>query len=91
MGTPCEEIPVDKRLDALGLDSMMAFELRGELERDLDVEVPIETFLHGFSLADLTTKLMHSLQADDGSPRMPHDGAARSGHPSRDHWIEGTL
>jgi acyl transferase domain-containing protein/acyl carrier protein len=91
MGAPCEEIPVDKRLDALGLDSMMAFELRGELERDLDVEVPIETFLHGFSLADLTTKLMHSLQADDGSPRMPHDGAARSGHPSRDHWIEGTL
>lgn len=91
MGMSCQEIPLDKRLDSLGLDSMMAFELRGELERDLRIMVPIETFLQGFTLADLTAKLIRSLQSNDSSASREPDNNIRPASPVADQWVEGTL
>jgi len=83
-----EEIPVDKPQNSLGLDSLMAFELRNELERDLTVTVPFEVFLQDLSLQDFSEMLLDKLQATHASI----DGSVVPGEiaPSAS-WIEGTI
>lgn len=50
MGLTISEIPLNQPLDSLGLDSLMAFELRDELERKFQISLPMEMFLEDICL-----------------------------------------
>ena len=50
-------------LDSLGIDSLMAVELRNRFESDLPVRVKVVNFLEGSSPADLAAKLLDQLPA----------------------------
>jgi myxalamid-type polyketide synthase MxaE and MxaD len=57
MGLRPEELDADLPLTDLGLDSLMALELRNRVEAALDVELPIMQLVEGRSIAELTTEL----------------------------------
>jgi acyl carrier protein len=83
-----DEIPLDKPLNSLGLDSMMAFELRDQLERDLHVTVPFEVLLQDRSPRDFVLMLLDKLHAAQGSA----DGSVPSTESVPvESWIEGAI
>lgn len=86
-----QKAPVGKRLDGLDFDSLMAFELRGKLERNLQSMVPMEMFLQNLTPVDITTRWATKLGAAE-LPSNLHDGeqVLRSATPP-DGWVGGVL
>jgi acyl carrier protein len=69
---PLSKIDVQQPLTALGLDSLMAIELKNRIELDLSVRIPIVTFLQGPSIAQFTLQLLDQLvEALPCSPPEP--------------------
>jgi NAD(P)-dependent dehydrogenase (short-subunit alcohol dehydrogenase family) len=58
------EFDMRRPLDSLGIDSLMAVELRNRFESDLPVRVKVVSFLEGSSPADLAAKLLSQLPAE---------------------------
>lgn len=58
----------DRPLVELGLDSLMAVELRNELDDRLGVSVPISVFLKGASVRDLAGEILERLPAGEEKP-----------------------
>lgn len=54
-------------LTSLGMDSMMAIELKHRVEGSLKVEVSVLELLQGTTVARLTTSMLSSLQPDESS------------------------
>ncbi|MCB1032911.1 MAG: acyltransferase domain-containing protein, partial [Acidobacteria bacterium] len=72
---PPESFRTDVPLTALGLDSLVAAELRGALERDLGLEVPLAWLLRGDSLQDLKERLPETMPEPGGSSETPPQGS----------------
>jgi len=90
MGMTVEEIPADVSLDSLGMDSMMAFELRDELERDFNLLVPMELFLQGTTLEQFSRNAGNGLALkDDESTPAPGFPPGELG--DGETWIEGSI
>ncbi|QDU91226.1 Erythronolide synthase, modules 3 and 4 [Pirellulimonas nuda] len=64
-------------LDSLGLDSLMAYELRDDLQSALGLEAPMELFLQELSLRDLAAWLGERLTPDEPAVEAS--------------WVEGAL
>jgi natural product biosynthesis luciferase-like monooxygenase protein len=58
---PPERVDVDQGVNNLGLDSLMAIQLKNRIEKELAVAVPVTTFLRGGSVAQLTEQLLTQL------------------------------
>ncbi|GGW11557.1 hypothetical protein GCM10010230_65310 [Streptomyces narbonensis] len=63
---PADEVPTAVPLVAQGLESIRAMELRAMLERDLQVDLPLATFLRS-SVEELTELMVHRLDARQAS------------------------
>jgi acyl carrier protein len=75
---PLSKIDVQQPLTALGLDSLMAIELKNRIELDLNVRIPIVTFLQGPSIAQFTLQLLEQLaEAPPSSPSEPKAALVR--------------
>ncbi|RKN39508.1 type I polyketide synthase [Streptomyces hoynatensis] len=61
-----EPVPVDGRLDALGLTSLLIVELKNRIEREFGTQVPLRPFLEGGSPASLARLVAQALH--DGAP-----------------------
>jgi phthiocerol/phenolphthiocerol synthesis type-I polyketide synthase C len=57
LGLAPEQLAVDSPLNNLGADSLIAMELRTQIERDLGVAVPVIELLDGPSIATLASRL----------------------------------
>jgi amino acid adenylation domain-containing protein len=55
------EIPLDQPLIAMGIDSLLAFEVKMQVEADLGLDLPISCILAGATVGQLTTQLLDQL------------------------------
>ncbi len=76
LGSSAAKLDMDKPLLQLGLDSLMAVELRNWMESELQVNVPISELMHSPSLSRLS-ELLHE-QLFKGSAPAPTAAAAPS-------------
>ncbi|MBB3210249.1 acyl transferase domain-containing protein [Rhodopirellula rubra] len=79
MGLELDEVPLAQSLDALGLDSLMAFELRDEMQQDFGIEVPLDLFFEASTLDTFLNQVIERIATVD-PPVANEDG-----------WVEGAL
>jgi acyl carrier protein len=68
LGLSPSQLDIQQPLTNLGLDSLMAVELKNRISADLGVNVPMVKFLQGFSVAQAATQLLEQLTAEADSP-----------------------
>jgi phthiocerol/phenolphthiocerol synthesis type-I polyketide synthase D len=64
LGLSVSKLDVEQPLSNLGLDSLMAVELKNRIAVDLDVNVPMVKFLQGPSVAQAATQILDQLTAE---------------------------
>lgn len=81
LGTSPEALDVEKPLSDLGLDSLMAVELRNWIERDLRLNLPTVELLRGPSVVELCDVLLDQLSKLDASGKPLSEGSNESRLP----------
>jgi acyl transferase domain-containing protein/acyl carrier protein len=71
LGTVAARIEIDKPLTSLGMDSLMAVELRNWVEKKLRLSVPIMEMMQVSSLSGLADVLLPRLGGVSGEPTTP--------------------
>jgi acyl transferase domain-containing protein/pimeloyl-ACP methyl ester carboxylesterase len=73
LGCRAEDVPADEPLGNLGLDSLMATELRDAVVREFGVEVPVATFMASPTLSQIEVALrpLLSVQEPGEPPDVP--------------------
>ncbi|TCP59318.1 amino acid adenylation domain-containing protein [Tumebacillus sp. BK434] len=94
MRVPLQEVLQAGSLDLLGLDSLMAAEIKQELEERLHVNLPFARLLGGASLDELAGEVGAQLmQREDGDGRIANEaeelpsGAVALTHGQRAMWL----
>jgi thioester reductase-like protein len=62
-----EKVDIEQPLNTMGLDSLMAIELKNAIERSLRITLPIARFLEGPSLRKLAEYSLEALDVDGGA------------------------
>jgi myxalamid-type polyketide synthase MxaE and MxaD len=70
LGISPSKLDLEQPLSNLGLDSLMAVELKNRIAMDLLVNVPIAKFLQGFSVDQAVTQVLEQLATEPSSPSM---------------------
>ncbi len=96
LSLPASRIAPDAQLNHLGLDSIMAIELKSAVETKLGVELPISALLAGPTVAELADMLLASLNdagnaapplvAEEELPSEPRDYSLTVGQ--RAMWLQ---
>ena len=77
LGLGPEQVDVHHPITAMGLDSLMAVELKNRFEADLEVTVPIVRLLKGPSVSDVSALLLVAMEAEPlAAPSDPGAEAA---------------
>jgi NAD(P)-dependent dehydrogenase (short-subunit alcohol dehydrogenase family)/acyl carrier protein len=75
---PPGKLDVDRRLDRMGIDSLMAVELKNRIEERCRVTLPLLQLVQGPTVANLTARLLERMIGDgDGLPAAETDGNDR--------------
>ncbi|MER7273822.1 type I polyketide synthase [Dactylosporangium sp. NPDC000244] len=85
LARPVADIGEDLQLQAAGLDSLVAVEVRGQIFRDLDVDLPLTGLLEGKALGALVDELLDRLAREAPAAAAPAAAStgASTGAPSR--------
>jgi len=67
LGLSPSRLDLGQSLSDLGLDSLMAVELKNRIAQDLKVNLPIARFLQGFSVDQALTQVLEQLAAEEGA------------------------
>jgi phthiocerol/phenolphthiocerol synthesis type-I polyketide synthase D len=73
---PVAKLDIEQPLTALGLDSLMAIELKNRIERELKVRIPIVTFLQGPGIVQFAGQILEQLSALQ-EPQVPASSQAQ--------------
>jgi acyl carrier protein len=79
LGLSPSQLDIQQPLTNLGLDSLMAVELKNRISADLGVNVPMVKFLQGFSVAQAATQLFEQLTVDADKPSAIRPAAREQG------------
>ncbi|MEH2065681.1 MAG: type I polyketide synthase [Nostoc sp.] len=88
LGTTTSVLNVMQPLNQMGLDSLMAVELRNRLRTELEINIPITKFLDGVSVVDLTKFVREQLFEMNAISKAPLATTITS---NQNNWIEGEL
>jgi acyl transferase domain-containing protein/acyl carrier protein len=80
LGLSKSTLDLQQPLSQLGLDSLMAVELKNRIAADLNVNVPVVKFLQGFSVDHAVTQVLDQLEEESTNPTTPL--AAAIAHPA---------
>lgn len=61
---PTEHLQLSQSLNSLGLDSLMAIEVKHRIENEIGVSIPLVRFLQGASITHVTEHLLETLQTE---------------------------
>jgi phthiocerol/phenolphthiocerol synthesis type-I polyketide synthase C len=86
LGLAPSQLDVESPLHQLGVDSLVAVELRAQIERDLGIHVPVVRLLDGPSVTGLTGWLVDQLS---GSTAEPAAVAAKDTHTTQVNGTNG--
>jgi len=93
LGLAPERLPPEQPLDRLGMDSLMAIELRNRVESDLNVTLPAVAFLQGPTVFELVEQIQAHLGDDEAgveaigpTPRDP-DAPFPLSHGQQAMWF----
>ena len=64
LGVPVSKLEIDKPLNSMGLDSLMAIELKNSVETGLGTNLAISTLLKGPSIVDLSREMIAQILDD---------------------------
>ncbi len=78
LGLPASRLDLEQPLSNLGLDSLMAVELKNRIAVELGVNVPMVTFLSGPSVEQAASQLLHLLTSE--TPDSSAALASANGH-----------
>ena len=56
-----DELPIDRPLNTVGLDSLMALELKNKVEVGLSVNLPIVSLIQGPTIEELSVELLRRI------------------------------
>jgi natural product biosynthesis luciferase-like monooxygenase protein len=65
---PASKVDVRQPINLIGLDSLMAIQLKNRIEGELRAAVPVGAFLRGASVAELAAQLLPQLRAEAPAP-----------------------
>jgi len=82
LGLSPSKLDVQQPLSLLGLDSLMAVELKNRIAVDLKVNVPVVNFLQGLSVDQAVTQVLDRLAAEIANPTTP---LAQAGARQKEH------
>jgi amino acid adenylation domain-containing protein/thioester reductase-like protein len=71
LGMDPARLDANKPLDTLGLDSLMAMELKNSLESRLGVQLPVSSLLQGPTVSELVTQILDQLDGSAGIAPIP--------------------
>jgi len=72
---PASDIDPRLPLTSMGLESLMAVEVRNEIEADLGISISMVDFVEGPSIADLVTGLLRQITGEATGSRANGSGA----------------
>jgi acyl carrier protein len=94
---PSPSLDPHQPISTMGFDSLMAIELKNQVEKDLKIIIPMVTFLEGPSVSQLTEMLLGELTAGAArstvSPRgiRERTSLGLESDSIDDSWEEGVL
>ncbi|AOX00475.1 hypothetical protein BJP34_14335 [Moorena producens PAL-8-15-08-1] len=87
------QIDIQQPLNTMGVDSLMALELRNRVKSQLEVNIQVSQFIEGVSISELAIKVNEQLRQIDSNQetKLENDGQLLSTDINNSDWIEGEL